>query len=42
MGPIDNMSAMVNFVAWHQSGDKPLPKTVMIQIPDAHLKTTIS
>ena len=29
MGPIDNIPALVQVMAWHQSGDKPLSEPMM-------------
>ena len=28
--PIDNNAALVQVMAWHQTGDKPLPETIMV------------
>ena len=36
-GPIDNKSALVQVMAWRQTGDKPLPEAVMIQFTDAYM-----
>ena len=30
-GPIDNKSALVQVMAWRQTGDKPLPEAMMTQ-----------
>ena len=35
--PIDN-TALVQVMAWHQTGDKPLPELVMIQFTDAYMR----
>ena len=37
-GPIDNKSALVQVMAWRQTGDKPLPEAVMIQFTDAYMR----
>ena len=37
-GPIDNISVMVQVMAWHRTGDKPLPETVLTQIIDAYIR----
>ena len=37
-GPIDNKSALVQVIAWHQTGDKPLPKTMLTQFTDAYMR----
>ena len=29
-GPIDNKSALVQIMAWHQPGDKPLSEPMMV------------
>ena len=34
---IDNMSALVQVIAWRQPGDKPLPKPMMTQLTDAYM-----
>ena len=31
-GPIDNISALVQIMAWHRSGDKPLSETMMVSL----------
>ena len=36
-GVIDNMSALVQVMAWRQPGDKPLPKPMMTQLTDAYM-----
>ena len=35
--PIDNKSALVQVMAWRQTGDKPLPEPMMIQLTDANM-----
>ena len=37
MGPFDNKSAFVQVMAWHQTGDKPLPKPMLTQFTDAYM-----
>ena len=36
MGPIDNKLALVQVMAWHWIGDKPLP--MLIQFTDAYMQ----
>ena len=36
--PIDNMSALVQVMAWHQIGNKPLPEPMLIQFTDAYMR----
>ena len=33
-GPIDDKSALVQMMAWHQIGDKPLPEPMLTQFTD--------
>ena len=35
--PINNKSALVQVMAWHQTGDKPLPETMMTQFSDEYM-----
>ena len=37
-GPIDNKSALVQVMAWHQTGDKPLPEAIMTRFTDAYIQ----
>ena len=37
-GPINNMPALVNVMAWHRTGDKPLPEPMMTQVTDAYCR----
>ena len=37
-GPIDNKSALVQVMAWCQTGAKPLPKPIMTQFNDAYMR----
>ena len=32
-GPIDNIPALVQIMAWHRSGDKPLSEPMMVSLP---------
>ena len=35
--PINNNSALVQVMAWHRIGDKPLPEPMMAQLTDAYM-----
>ena len=35
--PIDNKPALVQVMAWHWTGDKPLPETMMTQFIDTYM-----
>ena len=35
--PIDN-TALVQVMAWHRTGDRPLPEPMMIQFTDAYMR----
>ena len=37
-GPIDNKSSLVQVMAWHQIGDKPLHEPMMSQFNDAYMR----
>ena len=37
-GPIDYNSALVQVVAWHRTGEKPLPKSMLTQFTDAYIR----
>ena len=37
-GPIDNMSALVQIMAWRRSGDKPLSEQMPTQLSDAYMR----
>ena len=37
-GPIDYKSALVQVVAWHQTGEKPLPESMLTQFTDAYIR----
>ena len=36
--PIDNKPALVQVMAWHRIGDKPLPEPMMAQFTDAYMR----
>ena len=36
-GPIDKYSALVQVIAWHGTGDKPLPEPMLTQFTDAYM-----
>ena len=36
--PIDNKPALVQVMAWRQTGDKPLPELMLTQITDAYMR----
>ena len=38
MSPIDNMSALVQVMAWRRTGDKPLLEPMMTQFIDAYMR----
>ena len=35
--PIDNKPALVQVMAWHRTGDKPLPVPMMVQFTGAYM-----
>ena len=37
-GPIDNKSVLVQVMAWHQTGDKPVPEPMLNQFTDAYMQ----
>ena len=37
-GPIDNKLALVQVMAWHRIGDKPLPEPMLTQFHDAYMR----
>ena len=37
-GPIDNKSAMIQVMAWWQTGDKPLPEAMMNQFTNPYMQ----
>ena len=36
-GPIDSKSALVQVMAWHRTGNKPLPEPMLAQFTDAYM-----
>ena len=38
MGPINNILALIQIMAWSQLGDKPLPEPMMTQFTDAYMR----
>ena len=38
--PLNSKSASIQVMAWHQTGDKPLPESMMVQFTDAHNNQT--
>ena len=36
--PIDNKPALVQVMAWHRTGDTPLPKLMLTQFSDAYMR----
>ena len=36
--PIDNKPALVQVMAWHRTGDKPLPEPMLTQSTDAYMR----
>ena len=36
-GATDSKSALVQVMAWHQTGDKPLPEAMMTQFTDTYM-----
>ena len=37
-GSMDNKPALVQVMAWHQTGDKPLPEAMLTQFTDAYMR----
>ena len=37
-GPIDYKSPLVQVMAWHQTGEKPLPESMLTQFTDAYIR----
>ena len=37
-GPIDYKSALVQVVAWHRTGEKPLPESMLTQFTEAYIR----
>ena len=38
--PVDNKPALVQVMAWRQTGDKPLPEPMMTQFIDAYTQSS--
>ena len=36
--PIDNKTALVQVMAWRQTGDKPLPEPMLTQFTDTNMR----
>ena len=36
-GPIDNKPALAQVMAWHRTGDKPLPEPMLSHFTDAYM-----
>ena len=36
--PVDNKPALVQVMAWHQTGDKPLLEPMLTQLTDAYMR----
>ena len=41
-GPINNIPALVQIMAWRRSGDKPLSKSMMVLFTDAYMRHSAS
>ena len=37
-GPIDHKSALVQAMAWHRTGEKPLPKSMLTKFTEAYIR----
>ena len=37
-GQIDYKSALVQVMAWHRTGEKPLPESMLTQFTDAYIR----
>ena len=37
-GPIDYKSALAQVMAWHRTGEKPLPESMLTQFTDAYIR----
>ena len=38
MSPIDNKPVLVQVMAWHRTGDYPLPELMLTQFADAYIR----
>ena len=36
--PVDNKSTLVQVMAWHRTGDKPLPELMLTQFADGYMR----
>ena len=41
-GPINNIPALVQMMAWHRPGDKPLSEPMMANFVDAYMRHLVS
>ena len=41
-GPINNIPALVQLMAWRRAGDKPLSEPIMTQFNDAYMRHSAS
>ena len=41
-GPINNISALIQIMAWRRTGDKPLSEPMMTQFNDAYMRHSAS
>ena len=41
-GPINNIPALVQIMAWRRTGDKPLSEAMMDKFPDAYMRLSAS
>ena len=41
-GPINNIPALVQIMAWRQTGDKPLSEPMMTQFNDTYMRHSAS
>ena len=41
-GALDNKSALIQVMAWHRKGNKPLPEPMLIQFTDAYMSGEMS
>ena len=39
--PVDNKSALVQVMAWHQTGDKPLPEPMLTQFTNTYMRLSV-
>ena len=37
-GPIENKQALIQVMAWRQTGDKPLPELMLTQFTDEYMR----